>query len=309
MPPLVSVIVPRFNPGDSFREAVASVLVQTLSDIEVIAIDDTSAEDTGEVLEDIDDSRLTFVPHPLKRGVTKTLNEGIRRATGTYIAILNAYDRYHPERFEYCHEIAETNEAMLLGTGLELIAEDEGGLPPGTLSWLGEYERLKAEHLDSEDLVTTLIAGNLFVTTSNFFCHRSLFDSLGPLSEPHPMDGYDFLLRTLAAYPEKVHWVKHKLLFYRPQEEESTTPHESLQILSRWMPHLATGHRAHERLRAFSNRVLEVTAKIERESTPELQSQRQADVESYQQVIRDTEAQLQTLQGRVDRERSTAGEG
>lgn len=301
MPPVVSVIISCFDGNDPFREAIASALAQTVSDIEVIAIDDVAAGRKGEILQDIDDSRLTWVSHYQKRGTAKTINEGIRRARGTYISFLDAADRYHSERLEYCHAIAETNEAVLLGTDLELITQGGEARTHRSSPWLAQFQRLKDKYLEDDDLITTLITGNLFATTSNFFFHRRVFESIGPLSETDHVDGYDFLLRTLAAYPEKAHWVQHNLLFHRLNEEEVANPRDALQTLSRWIPHLATGHRAHQRLSAFSSRVLELTANIELESAQKLKTQWQSDVESYQQVIRETEAQLQAASPRTEK--------
>ena len=300
--------MPCYNHQDYVHDAVASVLAQTLTDIEIIAIDDGSTDATAQVLREFDDSRLKLVRHNQSRGLAKTINEGIRRSKGTHIAILNSDDRYHPERLKYCQEIAETNDALFLGTDLELIADFSGAQPERTAAWLDGYNDLRERYLKSGDLIATLIAGNLFVTTSNFFCRRSLFDSIGPLADRPYVEDYDFLLRTIAAYPQQMHWLDHKLLFYRLQEDNFAPGRQTLEVLTHWIPHLAVGEQATERLHLFESHLLKLAEEIESDSVQEVHTQWQADVGSHQRVIRDKDDELNSLQTRMDAKLTAARE-
>ena len=64
------------------------------------------------------------------------------------------------------------------------------------MKWYGE---IKSQYLESQDLKTTLLLGNLFITTSNFFCRRNLFNAIGPIADYRYVQDYDFALRATVA--------------------------------------------------------------------------------------------------------------
>ncbi len=96
--PCVSVIVPCYNYGRLLAEAVASVLQQTLSDLELIIIDDGSTDDTASVIAGLNDARVRHRCLPANRGVSAARNAGLDMARGEYLAFLDADDRWLPEK-------------------------------------------------------------------------------------------------------------------------------------------------------------------------------------------------------------------
>jgi glycosyltransferase involved in cell wall biosynthesis len=106
-PGLVSVIVPFLNPSEQFlREAVESILAQTYSDWEIILIDDGSRECAGlraaRTLADAMSERIRIVTYdePGNRGASAARNEGLRYASGKYIAFLDADDVWLPGKLQ-----------------------------------------------------------------------------------------------------------------------------------------------------------------------------------------------------------------
>lgn len=97
--PLVSVVLPVFNAEPYVRDALHSVLGQTLADFEVIAIDDGSTDASGRILAALAgmDARVRHVSRG-NRGLTHTLNEGLEAARAPYVAIMNADDVALPDR-------------------------------------------------------------------------------------------------------------------------------------------------------------------------------------------------------------------
>lgn len=91
--PLVSVVMPSYNQARFLGEAVASVLGQTLADLELIVVNDGSADDTADVLAAVDDPRLRVL-HQENQGASAALNAGFAQARGrlyTWLASDNAY--------------------------------------------------------------------------------------------------------------------------------------------------------------------------------------------------------------------------
>lgn len=95
---LVSVVIPAYNQGQFIRDAVLSALEQTYQPLEVIVIDDGSADDTREQLRPLVD-RITYVCQK-NAGPSAARNAGILRARGEWIALLDADDLWHPQKLE-----------------------------------------------------------------------------------------------------------------------------------------------------------------------------------------------------------------
>ncbi|MGZ4398718.1 MAG: glycosyltransferase family 2 protein, partial [Gaiellaceae bacterium] len=99
-PPLVSVVLP-VRDGERFvARAVASVLHQSLRELELIVVDDASADATGTILSQIADERLAAVRNERPLGVAASLNLGLERARGRYVARMDADDVSLPRRLE-----------------------------------------------------------------------------------------------------------------------------------------------------------------------------------------------------------------
>ena len=133
--PLISVIMPVYNADKFLREAVESILDQSLSDFELIAIDDGSTDSSPEILESFrqKDPRLIIHRNPSNQGMSASLNTGLALARGKYIARMDADDISLPERFEKQVAFLETHpEIDIVGTPLEMV--DERGKTIGRLS-------------------------------------------------------------------------------------------------------------------------------------------------------------------------------
>lgn len=93
--PLISVIVPVYNVEGYVQPCLDALLAQTWPKLELILIDDASTDGSGDVCEACAarDSRVRVVRFPENRGPSATRNEGVRRASGAYIAFVDADDR------------------------------------------------------------------------------------------------------------------------------------------------------------------------------------------------------------------------
>lgn len=104
MPVSVSIIMPMKNAAEYVTDTVVSVLAQTFSDWELIAVDDCST-DNGKTLEimrsfSAEDVRINLVPLSQGKGSSGARNEGLHRAKGRFIAFLDSDDIWHPGYLE-----------------------------------------------------------------------------------------------------------------------------------------------------------------------------------------------------------------
>jgi len=98
--PLVSVLLAVSNGEQYLRVALESVLRQTVSDLELIVVDDGSTDSTPEVLSRVADVRLRVLRNDERLGLAASLNRGLDEARGRYVARLDADDIAFPRRLE-----------------------------------------------------------------------------------------------------------------------------------------------------------------------------------------------------------------
>ena len=104
---LVSVIIPTYNRWPMLGEAVESVLAQTMSDYELIVVDDGSTDETPRRLREYG-ARLTVLTQS-RSGVSAARNLGARRASGKYLAFLDSDDLWHPRKLQRQLRLMERN--------------------------------------------------------------------------------------------------------------------------------------------------------------------------------------------------------
>lgn len=100
--PLISVIVPVYNVAALVKRCLDSVAAQTYPRLEIIAVDDGSADGSGGICESCAalDERLEVVRLPVNRGASAARNEGLRRARGEYLTFVDADDYLEPDMLE-----------------------------------------------------------------------------------------------------------------------------------------------------------------------------------------------------------------
>ncbi|WP_407376090.1 glycosyltransferase family 2 protein [Methanobrevibacter sp.] len=123
----VSVIIPVYNAADYLKESLDGILNQSLSDIEVICVDDGSKDNSLEILNEIaaSDSRVK-VYHQENRGGGAARNVALTHASGEYIYFMDADDKLKDGALEECYEIAEAKNLHFIIFQAINYAEDTG---------------------------------------------------------------------------------------------------------------------------------------------------------------------------------------
>ncbi|MBA3433798.1 MAG: glycosyltransferase family 2 protein, partial [Actinobacteria bacterium] len=126
--PLVTVLLAVSNGERYLGAALESVLRQTVSDLELLVVDDGSTDATPSILEGVGDSRLRVLRGEKRVGLAAALNRGLDEARGRYVARLDADDVALPHRLErQLRRMVSGSPVAVVGSGvLEL---DEAGRP------------------------------------------------------------------------------------------------------------------------------------------------------------------------------------
>lgn len=97
----VSVLIPVFNKASYLRECLDSVYAQTFSDLEIIAVDDRSTDDSLAILKAETDPRLRIIELPQNLGPGGAANAGLDACVGEYVVRLDADDLAVPDRIRW----------------------------------------------------------------------------------------------------------------------------------------------------------------------------------------------------------------
>lgn len=116
--PKISAVMPLYNtPFEYLSATVESILNQTFADFELIIIDDASTVEYKEFFEQFKDERIKYFKLEKNAGPGHARNEGINKATGEYVALVDSDDISLPERFKLQAEFLDKNpEISILGT-------------------------------------------------------------------------------------------------------------------------------------------------------------------------------------------------
>ena len=111
--PFFSVIIPTYNCADFLKRALSSVFIQTYQNFEVIVVDNSSTDNTEDVLNSFDDKKLTVKKVNNNGIIAHSRNKGIENAKGKWVAFLDSDDIWKPEKLEkVSHAIVNNPEVI-----------------------------------------------------------------------------------------------------------------------------------------------------------------------------------------------------
>jgi glycosyltransferase involved in cell wall biosynthesis len=197
--PAVSVVIPAYNRAATIRAAVQSVLGQTLSDIEVIVVDDGSQDATLEVASGIADPRLRVIASPRNMGASAARNLGVREARAEWVAFQDSDDEWLPSKLA-------KQMARLSAPGADYVAAYCRMLILGTPDQPGELVsrsgKLTAQYFPAAgerdldgDLTLPLLRGSL-ISTQTLVARRDRLLDIGGFDPDLPaLIDWDCVLR------------------------------------------------------------------------------------------------------------------
>ncbi len=187
----VSVVLPVYNGGKTIGRAVSSILSQTYTNFEFIIINDGSTDKTPSILTSFNDKRITVL-HQENQGLVASLNRGIQKSIGKYIARMDADDIAFPDRLQKQIDFMEKNPSVgVVGTAVKVIYSD------GT-------ERVRRRPPDTFSIKKNIVRLCPFCHSSvmirkDVFERVGLYDSSKDGSKQLLVEDYDLWVRVLAA--------------------------------------------------------------------------------------------------------------
>lgn len=121
----ISVIIAAYNVETYISRAVRTALGQEGVNVEVIAVNDASTDNTANVIARINDPRVKFITLPVNRGPGAARNAGIAAAGAPWIAILDGDDAFLPGRLARLLQRAEAEKADIVVDNMEILREGD----------------------------------------------------------------------------------------------------------------------------------------------------------------------------------------
>lgn len=131
--PFFSIILPTYNRATFLPQAIGSVRDQSYVGWELIVIDDASTDNTLEVVQSFNDSRIHYIKNEKNIERSASRNKGIERAKGQYVCFLDSDDVFLPERLHLLHAEIEKRSCpealfftdLVYNNGIVLSYSDE----------------------------------------------------------------------------------------------------------------------------------------------------------------------------------------
>lgn len=186
----VSVVIPAYNASRSIADALDSIVNQTSPDIkEIIVVDDGSTDQTADIVKNYINNKTQLSINLIQttnKGVSAARNTGIKNAAGDWIGLLDADDKWLPEKItEQVKIIKQHPEVSALGCNRDSINKRQGKKVDDGLYKLNVYNQL----------------WSYWPSTPTLLFKKNIITKIGLYDETrsHAEDG-DFLLRIAKNY-------------------------------------------------------------------------------------------------------------
>lgn len=248
--PLVSVILPVYNGGETLFDSLQSILNQSYRNLEIILVDDGSEDSSKEIIRKLSEEDARIKPVFLERNhhVCYAANEAFRRAEGKYIAPMAQDDLWKTDKLKRQIQFLETHPYFgLCFTWCDII-DESGRNVNDEISYL--YQRFTSWNFTPGFWIYRLINnGNYFCSPSLCF-KREILETVGYYRYGLvQLQDYEWSMRAILKYP--VYILSEKLVEYRrflkedknlsavTEKTKLRTHHETLYILEHFIRSLS----------------------------------------------------------------------
>ena len=218
----ISVVMSTYNtPVPLLKEAVESILHQTLRDFEFIIIDDSSTDESREYLSSLQDARIRLIRNNENIGLTKSLNIGLKAARGKYIARMDSDDISLPARLETQYHYMERHPKVIMCGSRVSYTGNQKGISNG--KWRRKFE-------NSDDYRVRLLFAHPGPHHPTFFMRHEMLERYGITYDENLYCAQDYGLCTVLCRYGNVVILDDVLVCYRMHNDQISSAHRDAQI-------------------------------------------------------------------------------
>ncbi len=204
--PKVSIVLPSFNGARYIRESIESVINQTLSDWELIIVDDCSTDSTLQIAEEYAgrEKRIHVIHNEENQKLPEALNIGFRHASGQYLTWTSDDNMYLSRALETMSQYLDSHkEVPMVCTGMLFMNED--------MQYVKEFKTYNSSQMRVQDTVGAC-----------FMYRREVLAEVGEYSrEFFCVEDYEYWMRILIKY-DTIGYIPDIHYLYRRQKNSLT---------------------------------------------------------------------------------------
>ncbi|MGA2904125.1 MAG: glycosyltransferase [Candidatus Korobacteraceae bacterium] len=233
--PLVSIIMNVRNGAAFLRDALDSVMAQTLADWELIVWDDRSTDDSATIVGEYHDNRVRYFLSPEETPLGEARDRAIHQATAPWLAFLDQDDIWLPRKLEKQLALTDNNVGIIYGRTV-LFDSQRGDLRD--YDYFHEFEPLP-----EGDIFARLFRDACFIAMSSAVLRRSAVAEVGGIPETiRVVPDYYLYIEIARRYQARA--VQEAVCRYRAHPGSMSASHqhrlrlhaEPLSIVKRWSP-------------------------------------------------------------------------
>jgi len=209
---LVSVIIPIYNSEKFLGETISSVLNQTYDNVEILAIDDGSTDDSLKILKKYD-NKIKIISQK-NQGLARSLNSALKEISGKWFKWMSPDDVLYPEAIdELVNQAKQLSENSIVYSNWELVDENN--------KKLRDFEESNYNDLTNFEFNVRLLDGQQINVNTTLIPTVLLKKGckIQDVEDPVAID-YDFFLRAGILYDTKFFLIPKILLKYRIHQKQ-----------------------------------------------------------------------------------------
>lgn len=211
--PKVSIVLPTYNGEKYIKESIESILSQTLTDWELIIVNDCSKDTTASIISEYasEDDRIKIITNEQNQKLPESLNIGFRQACGEYLTWTSDDNMYKPQALKTMADYLDSNqECPMVCTAMDVIDAD------------GVYLYTMTDYSDEKMLYTNCVG-------ACFMYRYEVMKKIGDYdNDKFLVEDYNYWLRIFFNYG-KIDFIDKNIYKYRIHEQ-SLTKQRKLQI-------------------------------------------------------------------------------
>ncbi len=203
--PLVSIIVPSYNHEKYIQKTIESIVNQKYKNIELIVIDDGSKDSSIQIIKKLSKLHEFKFIHRPNKGLSATLNEGIKLSKGKYWCVCASDDVLKLDKIDIQVDFMEKNTEYGMCYGKVILVNDNGNETP-----------LDIKHSNGGWIFDDLIMGRFWIPAMSNMIRRCVFSDVGIFDENLKVEDWDMWVRIANKY--QIGYIDDYLAYYRQHE-------------------------------------------------------------------------------------------
>jgi glycosyltransferase involved in cell wall biosynthesis len=220
MSPFFSIVIPTYNHKNFLEVALKCVFSQSLSDWEVIIVDNHSNDGTEDLVTSFNCTKLKYLKVHNEGVIGTSRNIGMQAAVGEWVCFLDSDDVWHPQKLEFIYDVIQKRPAIDVIVHDELLVSDTNEL---------KGKKLHYGPIFNQNYKYLLLNGNKLSTSATSIRRQFLINTSLTFSEKQKLvtvEDYDFWLK-IAANGANFYFL-HKILGYYLSHSSNNSKREKL---------------------------------------------------------------------------------